>query len=183
MTIYGLYSPFLTSFFFFFLNVNRICVSLMENVLFGGSCFSSAMSWSCVSVCVCVSVGAARSESIELVDWKIGTTVLMVTPEYRAFFFSAYYGTGVLSNETTCVQPLSFSYFSTLFHYRGFPSGSVVENLPAMQEPRVPSWTGKIPWSRKCNPLQYSCLENPMDRGAWQVTVHGVAKSQTWLSD
>ena len=33
------------------------------------------------------------------------------------------------------------------------------------------------------NPLQYSCLENPMDRGAWQATVHGVAKSWTWLSD
>ena len=33
------------------------------------------------------------------------------------------------------------------------------------------------------NPLQYSCLENPMDRGAWWATVHGVAKSQTWLSD
>ena len=33
------------------------------------------------------------------------------------------------------------------------------------------------------NPLQYSCLENPMDGGAWWATVHGVAKSQTWLSD
>ena len=33
------------------------------------------------------------------------------------------------------------------------------------------------------NPLQYSCLENPMDRGAWQATVHGVAKSWTELSD
>ena len=32
-------------------------------------------------------------------------------------------------------------------------------------------------------PLQYSCLENPMDRGAWWATVHGVAKSRTWLSD
>ena len=32
-------------------------------------------------------------------------------------------------------------------------------------------------------PLQYSCLENPMDGGAWWATVHGVAKSQTWLSD
>ena len=31
------------------------------------------------------------------------------------------------------------------------------------------------------NPLQYSCLENPMDRGAWWATVHGVAKSQTQL--
>ena len=33
------------------------------------------------------------------------------------------------------------------------------------------------------NPLQYYCLENPMDRGAWWATVHGVAKSWTWLSD
>ena len=33
------------------------------------------------------------------------------------------------------------------------------------------------------NPLQYSCLENPMDRGAWWATVHGVAKSQTQFSD
>ena len=33
------------------------------------------------------------------------------------------------------------------------------------------------------NPLQYSCLENPTDRGAWWATVHGVAKSQTRLSD
>ena len=33
------------------------------------------------------------------------------------------------------------------------------------------------------NPLQYSCLENPMDRGAWEATVHGVAKSRTRLSD
>ena len=33
------------------------------------------------------------------------------------------------------------------------------------------------------NPLQYSCLENPMDGGAWWATVHGVARSRTWLSD
>ena len=33
------------------------------------------------------------------------------------------------------------------------------------------------------NPLQYSCLENPMGTGAWQATVHGVAKSRTGLSD
>ena len=33
------------------------------------------------------------------------------------------------------------------------------------------------------NPLQYSCLENPMNRGGWRTTVHSVAKSQTWLND
>ena len=40
------------------------------------------------------------------------------------------------------------------------------------------------PWVEKNGyPLQYSCLENSMDREAWQATVHGVAKSQTWLND
>ena len=42
---------------------------------------------------------------------------------------------------------------------------------------------GRFPRGEKGNPLQYSCLENPMDRGAWQAMVHGVAKSQTRLSD
>ena len=43
--------------------------------------------------------------------------------------------------------------------------------------------SGRSPGGGKDNPLQYSCLENPMDRGAWQATVHRVAKSQTRLSD
>ena len=42
-------------------------------------------------------------------------------------------------------------------------------------------WLGGSPGGRCGNRLQYSCLENPMDRGAWQVTVHRVTKSQTWL--
>ena len=41
---------------------------------------------------------------------------------------------------------------------------------------------GRFPGEGNGNPLQYSCLENPMDRGAWQATVNGVAKSQTQLS-
>ena len=39
--------------------------------------------------------------------------------------------------------------------------------------------SGRSPGGGHGNPLQYSCLENPMDRGAWRATVHGVAKSQT----
>ena len=39
--------------------------------------------------------------------------------------------------------------------------------------------SGRSPGEGHGNPLQYSCLENAMDRGTWQVTVHGVAKSQT----
>ena len=42
---------------------------------------------------------------------------------------------------------------------------------------------GRSPGEGNGNPLQYSCLENLMDRGAWRATVHGVTKSRTWLSD
>ena len=42
-------------------------------------------------------------------------------------------------------------------------------------------WAGRIPWKRTCNPLQYSCLENPMDRGAWRATFHSIVQSWTWL--
>ena len=42
-------------------------------------------------------------------------------------------------------------------------------------------WVGKVPREGNGNSLQYSCLENPMDNGAWRATVHGVAKSWTWL--
>ena len=41
---------------------------------------------------------------------------------------------------------------------------------------RFDPWVRKIPWRRKWQPTQYSCLGNPMDRGAWWATVHGVAK-------
>ena len=53
----------------------------------------------------------------------------------------------------------------------------LVKNLPAMQETRVQflGWE-KSPGEGNGNPLQYSCLENPMDRGAWQATVHGVSR-------
>ena len=42
---------------------------------------------------------------------------------------------------------------------------------------------GRSPGEGNGNPLQYSCLENPMDGGSWWATVHGVAKSRTRLSD
>ena len=67
-----------------------------------------------------------------------------------------------------------------------FSGVSVVKNPLAMQQPQemwVGSLVGKIPWRKKCNPLQYFCQENPMGRGPWWATVHGVVKSQTQLSD
>ena len=54
-----------------------------------------------------------------------------------------------------------------------FPGGSVVKHLPVNAGDK-----GSNPHLN-----QYSCLGNPMDRGAWQATVHGVAKSWTYLRD
>ena len=63
---------------------------------------------------------------------------------------------------------------------RGFPAGSDgKESASSAGDPRL----GRPPGEGNGNPLQYLCLENSMDRGAWWVTVHGVAKSQTRLSE
>ena len=63
----------------------------------------------------------------------------------------------------------------------GFPGGSVVKNPPTEQEIFYP-WVGNIPWVGNFpgigngNTFQYSCLENPMERGVLWATVHGVTK-------
>ena len=51
------------------------------------------------------------------------------------------------------------------------------------RRPGFHPWVGKVPWKKEWYPLQYSCLENSMDRGAWRAAVHGVAKSWAGLSD
>ena len=62
----------------------------------------------------------------------------------------------------------------------GFPGGSKVKNLPANSgDAGSISGSGRYPEGGNSNPLQYSCLGNPTDRGVWQVTAHGVAKGQT----
>ena len=62
----------------------------------------------------------------------------------------------------------------------------MVKNLPANAGDAGDSWfdpwVRKIPGGGNDNPLQYSCLDNPMDRGARWATAHGVSKSQTRLS-
>ena len=61
----------------------------------------------------------------------------------------------------------------------------VVKNWPAnagdVRDVRLLPGSGRFPGGGHGNPLQYSCLENPMDRGAWWATVHGVAQSRTRL--
>ena len=78
--------------------------------------------------------------------------------------------------------------FSSLLLHVGLSQVAlVVRNLPAsagdMKVTGSIPGLGRSPGEGNGNPLQYSCLENSMDRGAWQVTVCGVANSQTWLSD
>ena len=60
-----------------------------------------------------------------------------------------------------------------------FPGGSFIKNLYAIvgDTGSVPG-LGRSPGDGNGSPLQWSCLENPMDRGAWWATVHGVTKSQ-----
>ena len=70
-----------------------------------------------------------------------------------------------------------------------FPCGSMVKNLPAnargIRDVGSIPGLGRSPGGGHGKPLQYSCLENPMDRGTWKATVHGIIRIQTllkWLS-
>ena len=82
-----------------------------------------------------------------------------------------------------CIYIYIYTYIC-IFLYMGFPGGAVVKNLPANVGD-----VGLIPGSRRSlrgrsgNLLQYSCLEDPMDGGAWWATVCGVTNSPTQLSE
>ena len=93
--------------------------------------------------------------------------------------------------ETACIPNLLFFFLILVncgkIHVtqdEGFPHGSAVKNLPASAGDAgwIPG-LGRSPGEGNGKPLQYSCLENTMDGGAWRATVHGVAKSWTRLGD
>ena len=102
--------------------------------------------------------------------------------------------TVVEKKEWTCGQRTGsnswFHWLMTLLslashiHFRGFPGGSAVED-PLVNAGEAVSILGsrRSPGGGNGNPLRCSCLGNPMDSGAWQTTVHGITKNQTWLSD
>ena len=86
------------------------------------------------------------------------------------------------------VQPFSILFpfsciCSELVRFLGFPHSSVgKESTCNAGDPvSIPGW-GRCPGEGNGNPLQYSCLENSMDIGAWQATIHGVTKDldTTW---
>ena len=74
-------------------------------------------------------------------------------------------------------------FFVFLYSLMGFPGGSVLKNPPdnagdAGDSGLIPG-SGRFPGGGNGNPLPYSCLENPMYKGAWQAVVHGVTKNWT----
>ena len=75
-------------------------------------------------------------------------------------------------------------YFYKLMSFQGNSlMAQAVKNPPANEGDTglISGWR-RPPEEGNDNPLQYSCLRNPMDRGAWHTTVHGVTKSWTWLN-
>ena len=76
------------------------------------------------------------------------------------------------------------SYEKSSVNFRGFPGGSEVKASAsnAGDLGSIPG-SGRSPGEGTGNPLQYSCLENPMEGGVWWAPVHGATKSQTRLSD
>ena len=83
------------------------------------------------------------------------------------------------------LSKMALPIYSHIDDLQGFPNGSSTKNicLQCRRHRRLgfDPWVGKTPGRSHGNPLQHSCLENPMDRGAWCAIVHGVAKSQTQL--
>ena len=69
--------------------------------------------------------------------------------------------------------------------FLGFPGGSDDKESASCNAEDLGSipGLGRSPGEGHGNPLQYSCLENPMDKGAWWAIVHGVTKNWTWLTD
>ena len=73
----------------------------------------------------------------------------------------------------------SYTYTCIYFSSKGPGGSDGKESVYNAGDLRSIPGSGRTPGEGNGNPLQYSCLENPMDRGAWQAIVHGVAKSET----
>ena len=88
------------------------------------------------------------------------------------------YHSHLFSSMISSISFYSFPYIDVVHILLGFPSGSVIKNLPVNAgDAGSILGLGGFTGEGNDNPLQYSCLENPMDRGAWWATVHGVTVS------
>ena len=87
------------------------------------------------------------------------------------------------NNRYKCTFTKLFWKFSDFYVFLSFPGGSEVKNPANARDPVLILGSGRSPGEGNGNPLQYPCLGNPMDRGAWWAVVHGVEKNWTRLSD
>ena len=71
----------------------------------------------------------------------------------------------------------------SVYVYRGFPDGSAGKESACSADVGLIPGLGRSPGGENSNPLHYSCLRNPIDKGAWWAMVHGVTKSRTQLSN
>ena len=82
---------------------------------------------------------------------------------------------------------LLLSPFFGICHFVGFPGGASGKeptcHCRRLRDPSLIPGPGRSPGGGNGNPIQYFCLENPMDRGAWKATIHEVTKSWTQLND
>ena len=105
-------------------------------------------------------------------------------PQHRSYLFKTVSTLGEVAHPIIYFHSICVNHNS--YYIAGASQvGLVVKNLPAnvgdLRDVGSIPGLGRFPGSGHKNPLQYSCLENPMDRRAWRATVHRVAKSWTWL--
>ena len=107
----------------------------------------------------------------------LGTAPFSVNNGQKTFFSLILFSIGIIYTHTQVLLFLSV-------WYMGFPGGlDGKESTCNVRDLGLIPGSGWSPEGGHGNPLQYSCLENPMDRGAWWAAVHGVTKSCTWLRD
>ena len=100
------------------------------------------------------------------------------------YYTSLYYSSQVFHSNPESTKFINMICPMVYALFKGFPDGSVVKTPSAyMGDMSSIPGSGRSTGEENDNPLQYCCLESPMDRGAWWATVYGVAKSWTWLSD
>ena len=119
---------------------------------------------------------SSPSKNISLAFNKNGIKVMHLVPKSKTFYAHLFM-------QKHKVHIILFSW-RPIFQLKGFPGGSVGKEsaCKAGDQGSIPG-SGRSPEEGNGNPLEYSCLENSIDRGAWWATVHGVTKSQTRLSD
>ena len=138
------------------------------------------------SVCTCFIFLTASVSTQKYLTWLLAPTFVFYIAETPTHLLSVLFLLQLL-------HP-----FPTLFIISSYTlpfgeEGHLLSFFPSGSDGKASAYhagdLGSIPGSGKSleggngNPLQYSCLENPMDRGAWQATVHGIAKSWTQLSN